>query len=85
MLESVIQTKIIKKLESDGWLVLKIIKLSQSGYPDLMALKNGVCHFIEVKQTKGVLSEIQKYRIDQLRSIGFQADVWTDYKVNYER
>lgn len=85
MLESVIQTKIKKKLEADGWMVIKLIKTSVNGIPDLMALKNGVCHFIEVKQTKGVLSEIQKYRIDQLRSIGFQADVWTDYKVNYER
>lgn len=45
-----------------------------------MALKNGVTEFIEVKQPKGVLSEIQKIRIKQLRDQGFTVHIWTDYQ-----
>jgi len=49
-----------------------------------MALKNGRTIFIEVKQPKGVLSEIQKLRIGQLRLNGFTVHIWTDYQVDYE-
>jgi len=84
MLESVIQTKIKKKLEEDGWLVIKLIKTSMNGIPDLMALKEGKCQFIEVKQPRGVLSALQKLRIKELRQKGFEVKIWTDYEVNYE-
>ena len=84
MLESAIQTQIKKKLEADGWIVVKLIKTSMNGIPDLLALKGGCCQFIEVKQPKGVLSEIQKYRINQLREIGFDVEIWTKYKEDYE-
>lgn len=85
MLESAIQTKIKKKFEEDGWTVIKLIKTSMNGIPDLMALKNGVCQFIEVKQPRGVLSALQKLRIEELRQKGFEVNVWIDYKVNYDR
>jgi len=84
MLESAIQTKIKFNLEKDGWTVIKLIKTSMNGIPDLIALKDGICQFIEVKQPKGVLSELQKIRIKQLRDIGFEVNVWTDYKEDYE-
>lgn len=83
MLESAIQSSIKKKLESDGWVVVKLIKTSMNGIPDLLALKDGCCRFIEVKQPKGVLSEIQKYRIDQLKEIGFDVRVWIGYEQDY--
>lgn len=83
MLEQKIQSKIIKKLENDDWLVLKIIKLSKSGYPDLMCLKDGKTMFIEVKQTSGRLSELQKMRIDELRKKGFECKVWMDYECDF--
>ena len=85
MLESDIQTKIKKKLEADGWLVIKLIRTSMVGICDLMALRNGVVKFIEVKQTIGILSEIQKIRIKQLREKGFEVLIWTDYETNYEK
>jgi Holliday junction resolvase len=85
MLEQKIQTKIIKKLEADGWLVLKLIKLSKSGYPDLLLLKNGKTMFIEVKQPNGILSEIQKFRIKEITELGFQCKVWVDYNVEYNK
>lgn len=83
MLEQKIQSKIIKKLELNGWYVVKLIKTSKNGIMDLMALRNGITIFIEVKQPNGVLSEIQKYRIKELTSQGFECKVWTDYEVDF--
>jgi len=83
MLESKIQTKIKNKLQKDGWEVIKLIKTSWIGIPDLMALKDGRVKFIEVKQTIGILSEIQKLRIKQLKDKGFEVLVWTDYETNF--
>ena len=84
MLESKIQTKIKNNLQKDGWEVIKLIKTSWVGIPDLMALKDGKVKFIEVKQTIGILSEIQKLRIKQLKDKGFEVLVWTDYETNYQ-
>ena len=66
-MESKEQTKIKKYLEKDGWIVVKTIQLSESGYPDLFAFRDGLTLFVEVKREKGGrLSEIQKYRIEKL-------------------
>lgn len=39
--------------------------------------------FIEVKQSTGKLSELQKVRIEQLKEKGFDVKVWTDYDTNF--
>jgi Holliday junction resolvase len=83
MLESKIQTKIKKRLEKDGWTIIKLIRTSMIGIPDLMALKEGKVKFIEVKQNIGVLSEIQKLRIKQLKEKGFEVLVWTDFETGF--
>jgi Holliday junction resolvase len=83
MLESKIQTKIKKKLEEKGYLVIKLIKTSCNGIPDLIALKDGKTIFIEVKQPSGVLSELQKLRIKQLSDLGFECKVWIDFEVDF--
>lgn len=83
MLEKNIQTKIKKKLEEKGYLVIKLIKTSCNGIPDLMCLKDGKAIFIEVKQPTGVLSELQKLRVKQLSDLGFNCKVWTDYEVDF--
>ena len=75
MTEQQIQKKITDQLTNDGWFVVKLMKTSINGIPDLMALKNGTTKFIEVKKPRGVISEIQKYRIKQLRKQGFEAVV----------
>tara|TARA_R110001592_G_scaffold232838_2_gene490354 strand:- start:3753 stop:4007 length:255 start_codon:yes stop_codon:yes gene_type:complete len=75
MTEQQIQKKITDQLTNDGWLVIKLMKTSINGIPDLMALRNGTTKFIEVKKPRGVISEIQKYRIKQLRKQGFEAVV----------
>ena len=83
MLEQQIQTKIINKLTKEGWLCLKVIKLSHSGYPDLICHRNGETMYIEVKRPLGKLSEVQKIRIEQLRSYGITVLIWTDYERNF--
>lgn len=71
--EAKLQTKIINKLEADGWIVVKTIQLSKNGFPDLFCFKNGRAIFIEVKAPNGKLSELQKYRIEQLQKENFTA------------
>ena len=80
-MEQQVQTKIKNKLKADGWLVVKLIKTSMNGIPDLLALKDGRAVFIEVKQKGGKASPLQIERINQLRAAGFEAQIWTDYEV----
>jgi Holliday junction resolvase len=83
MLEQQIQTKIINKLTKEGWLCLKVIKLSHSGYPDLICHREGQTMYIEVKRPKGKLSAVQKIRIEQLRSYGIITKIWTNYETDF--
>ena len=75
MTESQIQKKIIDNFTDRGFMVVKLMKTNTNGIPDLMVLKNGVCKFIEVKKPNGKISELQKYRIKQLRKQKFDAVV----------
>jgi hypothetical protein len=74
------QSKIIKEYKDKGYLVLNLIRLSESGYPDLQCLKNGKSTFIEVKEVNDTLKPLQKYRIDELRKQGFEAFCIQDKK-----
>lgn len=67
------QTKLKKQFEKDGYKVLKLIRLSENGYPDLLCLRDGECIFIECKEAKDTLKELQKLRIDELRKLNFKA------------
>ena len=74
--ESSYQKTLIKQFESEGYLVLKLIQVQKAGYPDLLLLKpNGEIRFVEVKAKRGRLSKIQKYRIDELKGLGFNVEV----------
>jgi Holliday junction resolvase len=70
---SAFQTLVKNKLKKQGFTVLKIIKLSDSGYPDLLAIKEGKSIWVEVKESNDNLKELQKMRIDQLILDGFIA------------
>jgi Holliday junction resolvase len=77
MTEQQIQTKRIKQLEADGYYVIKLIVTNKNGIPDLLALKQGaVPLFVEVKKPNGKVSKLQKYRLDEIRRLGFHADVY---------
>ena len=48
-----------------------------------MCLRDGQTMFIEVKQEKGKLSELQKLRIKELRQKGFECRIWQDYGIDF--
>ena len=79
MLESKIQAKIIKRFTDAGYMVIKLIKTSKNGIPDLMALKDGKVLFVEVKRPLlGKLSKVQEYRIKELKEYGFDTLILTE-------
>jgi Holliday junction resolvase len=80
MTEQQNQSNIIKRLEAAGWYVLKLVKTNKNGIPDLVALKYNDVFFVEVKTEKGVLSELQKYRIQELKNLKFKVEVKTNSK-----
>jgi len=84
-LESKIQAKIIKKLESEDWFVIKLTKTNKSGIPDILAIRNGRTIFIEVKTERGKLSQLQKYQINEIKSKNIECFVWTEFGVNFDK
>ena len=51
------------------------MQTNKAGYPDLLLLKPSDVRFVEVKAANGKLSEVQKYRIEELRAKGFAVEV----------
>ena len=78
--EQKIQSKIIKKLKEKGYFVIKLIKTNVNGIPDLIAVKENETIFIEVKRPDGVLSELQKVRIKELRGRSINVKICTGYE-----
>lgn len=78
--EKTLQSKIIRHLERNGWIVIKTILLNKNGYPDIFAFRDGRTIFIEVKGTDGVVSKLQELRIKQLQSEGFTAFVCRNFE-----
>lgn len=67
------QQKVIKEYKEKGYLVVKIIKFSDNGWPDLQCIKDGHSTWIECKELNDTLKDLQKYRIDQLNKSGCTA------------
>lgn len=80
MKESDIQQSIIKYLELLDYYVVKVIQTNKNGWPDLQAHKDGMTIFIEVKTPIGKVSELQKYRHQQLKDKGFYTIIATSLK-----
>lgn len=81
-LESKLQAKIIKHLKSCGWLVNKIIRCSNAGWPDIECYRNKIAVFIEGKAKGKKAKPLQEYRHEQLRGQGFEVytiDNFEDY------
>lgn len=75
------QTKIIKRFENDGYLVINLIKTNKNGIPDLLVLKDGEKPlFIECKEKTDTLKPLQKFRIEELKKYGVNAIVLQDLK-----
>jgi Holliday junction resolvase len=67
------QEKLIKKYTNEGYLVIKHVRTNFNGIPDLQLLKDGKSIFIEVKEGKDTIKPLQKFRINQLINLGFEA------------
>ena len=75
MKEQDYQKKISDKLKKEGWYVIKLIKTSVNGIPDLIAIKEDKTIFIECKTLKGKLSKIQEFRLEELKAKGIECFV----------
>jgi len=76
------QTKVIKRFENDGYLVINLIKTNKNGIPDLLCIKEGEKPlFIECKEATDTLKPLQKYRIKELKEYGADAIVLQDQKM----
>ena len=83
-MEQQTQKRIINKLESDGWYVVKLMKTNRNGIPDLLAVKHDKTMFIEVKQPNGKLSPLQVFRINEMRELGLTVFIWIDFNVDFK-
>lgn len=69
-MESKIQSKILRYLESSGFYVVKIIRANRDGVPDIVASVRGRFVAFEVKRPGEKPSELQKYNIDEIERAG---------------
>ena len=78
MTEQQIQSKRIKQLESEGYYVIKLMKTNKNGIPDLLAIApEARVLFSEIKTPKGKTSELQKYRLKELKDYGLRSEIYT--------
>ena len=85
MLESKVQSKCIKELESKGYYVIKLESTNKNGIADLIAIpRNSDVLFVEVKQKGKKLRPLQVYRADELNELGIKTKLydgqWKEYK-----
>lgn len=78
MSEAKIQAAIIKNLDRDGYFVVKLIQTNKNGIPDLMAIRNGVVSFVEVKAGANKPTDLQLYRHKELIKSGCDVFVTND-------
>ena len=78
MTEQEIQKKVLDHLKREEWIAIKTIMLNKAGMPDIIAFKDGVTIFLEVKKPGGKLTPLQKNRLETLREKGFIAKVIYD-------
>ena len=69
------QTKLINQWKQRGYFVINLVKVTPSGLPDLIALKNNEVIFIESKEKWDKLSTLQRIKIKMLNELGFKVYV----------
>ena len=88
MLESKVQSNLIKELNLRGWAVLRLhpselhlptqTKVMKNGLPDLVAFKKGSLIFIEVKRKGKTFEPLQYVFSKLLKRFGVKATVFAD-------
>jgi len=83
MLESKIQSKILKNLKGLGIYAHKNITTNKKGVPDIIVCFKGKYLALEVKQPGGKTTELQDYNIAKIRESGGVAEIvysWEDVR-----
>ncbi|MBO0569965.1 VRR-NUC domain-containing protein [Clostridium botulinum] len=76
MLESSIEKRLKKEIEKLGGKALKFVSPGVSGVPDrIVLLPQGRIVFVELKAQGKNPRPIQKYRIKELRALGFRVEI----------
>lgn len=74
MRESAIEQKLTGLVRSKGGLSYKFISPGRVGVPDrIVVAPGGAVWFVELKTSKGRLSRMQEYQLEQLRNCGANA------------
>lgn len=85
--ESAIQSHIMQYMTKKGWYVQRqnsgmvkserggMVRLAPVGTPDLLCIKDGRILFIEVKNEKGKVTELQQQKMEELRGYGAECIV----------
>ena len=82
-LEKEIEKYLTDRVRKAGGHCWKFTSPGRSGVPDRVLICKGQVIFAEIKKPDGVLSPIQKVRIDQIRNQGIQAEViWSKQDVD---
>lgn len=78
--EQQIQKEITDYLKRNNYYVIKVIKATENGVPDIIFCKNGAFCAIEVKAKgkKSRVTELQKLHIDLINKTGGKAIVADD-------
>jgi Holliday junction resolvase-like predicted endonuclease len=66
MSETSLKVAVKRYLRSIGAMTIKVSDRFTSGIPDLIVIHNGRTLFIELKTPTGVVSNLQKYTIEQI-------------------
>lgn len=85
--ESKIQSKIVEYLTKSGYYCNKSIRMSRSGFPDLVAFKGSNAYYFEVKAPGGVVEPLQQNTIDKLnccKNIAFVVWSFDEFKEIWE-
>ena len=79
MRERAIERKLIQAVRRSGGLALKFVSPGFNGVPDrLMLFDGGKAAFAEVKAPGEKPRQLQEYRMEQLRQLGFKVFVIDD-------
>lgn len=73
MIESKVQSSLIKQLERDGYYVIKLSVTNKNGIPDILAIpKDCSVEFYEVKQKGKKPRPLQEFRSKELKNHGIK-------------
>ena len=76
MLEKDIEQALIRAVRRSGGLCLKFVSPGWDGAPDRICLwPGGRIAFVELKRPGGKVRPLQAKRLEQLRALGFRAEV----------